>query len=234
MRSPCGFELHPLSTFLFAADLADSNVGIRQTVFVIDDDDAVRDALELLIQSVGLDVSTFPSAVTFLERYAKGHRGCLLVDIRMPGMSGLDLQEQLLTMGSTLPLIFITGHGDVQMAVRAMRRGAFDFLLKPFHDQELLDRIHHALKLDAKLYEEQTEQARIQDRLDSLTPRERQVMDLVVQGYANKVIASRLDLSQRTVELHRAKVMDKMDASSLAQLVRIAIRIEGSETQLTS
>lgn len=206
-------------------------MGIRQTVFVIDDDDAVRDALELLIQSVGLEVSSFPSAVTFLERYSESHRGCLLVDIRMPGMSGLDLQEQLLAMGSTLPLIFITGHGDVQMAVRAMRRGAFDFLLKPFHDQELLDRIHHALKLDAQLYEEQTERARIRNHLDSLTPRERQVMDLVVQGHANKVIASRLDLSQRTVELHRAKVMDKMEASSLAQLVRIATRIEGSQIQ---
>ena len=207
-------------------------MGIRQTVFVIDDDDAVRDALELLIQSVGLDVASFPSAVTFLERHNPERRGCLLVDIRMPGMSGLDLQEQLLRMGSTLPLIFITGHGDVQMAVRAMRRGAFDFLLKPFHDQELLDRIHHALKLDAQRFEEQTAQARIQQRLSSLTPRERQVMDLVVQGHANKVIASRLDLSQRTVELHRAKVMDKMEASSLAQLVRIAIRVEGFEPRL--
>lgn len=197
---------------------------------MIDDDDAVRDALGLLIQSVGLTVESFSSAVTFLERHTPERRGCLLVDIRMPGMSGLDLQEQLLAAGSSLPLIFITGHGDVQMAVRAMRRGAFDFLLKPFHDQELLDRIHHALKLDAQLYDEQAQQRAIQQRLDSLTPRERQVMELVVQGHANKIIASRLDLSQRTVELHRAKVMDKMQASSLAQLVRIAIRIEGPET----
>lgn len=141
-------------------------------------------------------------------------------------MSGLDLQEHLLTIESSLPLIFVTGHGDVQMAVRAMRRGAFDFLLKPFHDQELLDRIHHALKLDSHRRDEQALLHDIQSRLDQLSPRERQVLDLVVQGHANKVVASKLDLSQRTVELHRAKVMEKMQVASLAQLVRSTMRVE--------
>lgn len=201
-------------------------MGTRQTIFVIDDDDAVRDALDMLIRSVGLRVETFSSAMEFLEDHSSQRRGCLLVDIRMPGMSGLDLQEHLHQRGSSLPLIFITGHGDVQMAVRAMRRGAFDFLLKPFHDQELLDRIHQALELDSYRRDEQELLHDIQQRLDCLSPRERQVMDLVVQGHANKVVASRLELSQRTVELHRAKVMEKMKVSSLAQLVRLAMRAE--------
>lgn len=211
---------------LGASAIRQTTVGIHQTVFVIDDDDAVRDALGMLIRSVGLEDAPFASALAFLEHYSSELRGCLLVDIRMPGMSGMDLQEELLARGSALPIIFITGHGDVQMAVKAMRRGAFDFLLKPFHDQELLDRIHHALKLDSERHDEQAALQEIQRRLDTLTPRERQVMGLVVEGLANKVIASKLGLSQRTVELHRAKVMDKMQATSLAQLVRIAMRAE--------
>lgn len=205
-------------------------MAIHQTVFVIDDDDAVRDALGMLIRSIGLEVELFPSALAFLENHGAERRGCLLVDIRMPGMSGLDLQEELLARGSCLPIIFITGHGDVRMAVRAMRRGAFDFLLKPFHDQELLDRIHHALRLDLDRHDEQAALQDIQERLDTLTLREQQVMILVVEGLPNKVIASKLGLSQRTVELHRAKVMDKMQATSLAQLVRIAMRADHADS----
>ncbi len=209
-----------------------TTVGIRQTIFVIDDDEAVRDALGMLIRSVGLEAAPFASALDFLVRYTPDLRGCLLVDIRMPGMSGMDLQEELLDRGSSLPIIFITGHGDVQMAVKAMRRGAFDFLMKPFHDQELLDRVHHALKLDSDRHDELAALQHIQEKLDTLTPRESQVMNLVVEGLANKVIASKLDLSQRTVELHRANVMDKMQASSLAQLVRIAMRAETFDPNL--
>ncbi len=196
----------------------------EQTVHIVDDDDAVRDALELLIQSVGLPVETWSSATEFLEDFDPQHRrGCLVLDIRMPGMSGLDLQKRLIAMKSELPIIFITGHGDVAMAVHAMQAGAADFLLKPFREQELLDRIHECLDLEASRVHEREEQRVLEERIETLTPREREVFHLVVEGSANKVIAARLKLSKRTIELHRAKVMEKMQASSLAQLVRMAI-----------
>jgi two-component system response regulator FixJ len=197
----------------------------RPTVFVVDDDNAVRDALRFLLRSVGLAVETFASATEFLDAYRDDRPGCLVLDIRMPGMTGLELQDKLIERRSILPIIFITGHGDVPMAVEAMQAGAMDFIQKPFRDQDLLDRIHQAIDKDAKTRQSLGELAAIRTRLASLTPREREVMDLVVHGKANKVIAGDLDLSQRTVEIHRARVMEKMEASSLAHLVRMVLEI---------
>ena len=151
--------------------------------------------------------------------------GCLVLDIRMPGMSGLELQQQLNRSGSMLPVIFITGHGDVQMAVQAMKEGAFDFIQKPFRDQDLIDRVNHALRHDLENRDSVARRADIQRRLESLTPREQQVLKLVVDGAANKVIAIDLGLSERTVEIHRAKVMEKMDARSVAHLVKLRLTL---------
>jgi FixJ family two-component response regulator len=198
---------------------------LKPTVFVVDDDAAVRDALRFLLRSAGLTVETFTSAVEFLDTFRDDKPGCLVLDIRMPGMTGMELQEQLLARRSILPIIFITGHGDVPMAVEAMQAGAIDFIQKPFRDEDLLGRIRQAVEKDAKDRESLQELAVIRDRLASLTPREREVMDLVVNGKANKVIAGDLDLSQRTVEIHRARVMEKMEASSLAHLVRMVLEV---------
>jgi two-component system, LuxR family, response regulator FixJ len=198
---------------------------LRPSVFIVDDDTAVRDALKFLLRSVGHPVETFASAQDFLDAYRDDRPGCLVLDIRMPGMSGLELQEKLVERRSILPIIFITGHGDVPMAVEAMQAGAMDFIQKPFRDQDLIDRINQALDKDAAMRRSIKELNSIRERLKSLTPREREVMDLVVHGKANKVIAGDLDLSQRTVEIHRARVMEKMQASSLAHLVRMVIEI---------
>jgi len=197
------------------------------TIFVVDDDDAVRDSLRDLIDSVGLDVATYPSAHAFLDVYDNARRGCLVLDIRMPGMSGLELQERLNERGSSLPIVFITGHGDVPMAVEAMKRGAVDFIQKPFRDQELLDRINLAIEQNRRRREAEETMQDIAERVSSLTRREREVMDMVIQGKANKVIAIDLGLSQRTVEVHRAHVMDKMRARTLAELVRMNTTLEG-------
>jgi two-component system response regulator FixJ len=197
----------------------------RPAVFIVDDDAAVRDALKFLLRSVGHPVEAFASALEFLDAYRDDRPGCLVLDIRMPGMSGLELQEKLVERRSILPIIFITGHGDVPMAVEAMQAGAMDFIQKPFRDQDLLDRINQALEKDAKNRAALGELNLIRERLASLTPREREVMDLVVHGKANKVIAGDLDLSQRTVEIHRARVMEKMQAASLAHLVRMVIEV---------
>ena len=197
------------------------------TIFVVDDDDAVRDSLRDLIDSVGLDVATYPSAHAFLDVYDNAQRGCLVLDIRMPGMSGLELQERLNERGSSLPIVFITGHGDVPMAVEAMKRGAVDFIQKPFRDQELLDRINLAIEQNRRRREAEETKQDIAERVSSLTRREREVMDMVIQGKANKVIAIDLGLSQRTVEVHRAHVMDKMRARTLAELVRMNTTLEG-------
>ena len=196
---------------------------LRQTVFVVDDDQAVRDSLSMLVRSVGLEAETFPGAAAFLEAYDPDRSGCLVLDIRMPGMSGLDLQRRLNEANAILPILFITGHGDVPVAVRAMRAGAVDFLQKPFDQQELLDRVQQALGNDARHRRELAEKDLILGRVASLTPREREVMDLVVAGLANKNVAGRLEVSQRTVEIHRARVMAKMQATSLAHLVRMAM-----------
>jgi two-component system, LuxR family, response regulator FixJ len=197
----------------------------RQTVFVIDDDAAVRHSLALLIRSMSLEVELFDSAAAFLDRCDASCSGCVILDIRMPGMSGLELQQALTDRGFGLPIIFITGHGSVQMAVQAMRRGAVDFLQKPFDDQELLDRINQALDLDHSRREMQRELAAAQAKLDKLTPREHQVMERIVNGQANKVIAAELSLSERTVEIHRAKVMTKTGTSSLAELVTMVTKL---------
>jgi FixJ family two-component response regulator len=192
----------------------------------VDDDDAVRGALRLLMKSVGLTAVTYPSAQAFLDAYAPEQPGCLVLDVRMPGMSGLELQHQLNARGAVVPVIFITGHGDVPMAVDAMQHGAFDFVQKPFRDQELLERVHRALAKDRETRHQLRETDGIRRRFASLTPREREVMLLIVQGKANKVMAGDLDVSQRTVEIHRARVMEKMEARSLAQLVRMALDAE--------
>lgn len=191
------------------------------TVFIVDDDQAIRYAMQALMESVGLPYEIFHSADQFLELFSLDKAGCLVLDIRMPGLGGLELQEKLMEQGSTLPIIFITGHGDVPMAVEAMQKGAVDFIQKPFRDQELLDRISEALKSDQHTRAEIDEKSAIMVRLKTLTNREHEVMNLVVTGKPNKVIAYELGVSQRTVEIHRARVMEKMEASSLADLVRM-------------
>jgi FixJ family two-component response regulator len=200
------------------------------TIFVVDDDDAVRNSLRFLLKSVGLTATTLASADEFLKTYKAEQPGCLVLDVRMPGMSGLELQEQLNLRGAMIPVIFITGHGDVPMVVEAMQQGAFDFLQKPFRDQDLIDRIQRALAADQKNRQVLKERDRVRARLDSLTPREREVLDLMMRGKPNKVMAAELGLSQRTVEIHRARVMEKTDASSLAQLVRMVMDSGGAAT----
>ena len=195
-------------------------------VYIVDDDDEVRESLADLVDSVGLKAETFANAPAFLAAYSPEQVGCVVLDIRMPGMSGLDLQQELSERGSTLPIIFISGHGDIPMAVEAMRRGAVDFIEKPYRDQDLLDRINAAVEVGQKRQSDQAELAVIERRFETLTPREREVMELIVQGHANKVIAIDLGLSQRTVEVHRARVMEKMEVRSLAQLVRAHARLE--------
>jgi two-component system response regulator FixJ len=202
-----------------------NSTSARPTIFVVDDDAAVRDALKLLLRSVGHAVETFGSAQEFLDAYGEDRAGCLVLDIRMPGMSGLELQQKLNEQHSILPIIFITGHGDVPMAVEAMQAGAVDFIQKPFRDQDLIDRINQALEKDSSNRAALGERNDIRRRLETLTPREREVLDLVVHGKANKVIAGDLKLSQRTVEIHRARVMEKMQASSLAHLVRMVLEV---------
>jgi FixJ family two-component response regulator len=192
-------------------------------VYVVDDDQAVCNSLRLLLKSVGLATLTMDSAAKFLAAYQPNQPGCLVLDVRMPDMSGLELQQELNVRGATIPVIFITGHGDVPMAVEAMRHGAFDFLQKPFRDQELVDRIQLALVRDASTRATLKEHEDIRDRLKSLTPREREVLALMTEGKPNKVMAHELGISQRTLEIHRARVMEKSGASSLAQLVRIVM-----------
>ena len=193
------------------------------TVFVVDDDEAVRTSLRLLLKSVGLPVETFASAQEFLDQFDPDRAGCLVLDIRMPGVSGLELQQHLNDRHSIMPVVFITGHGDVPMAVEAMQAGAVDFIQKPFRDQDLIDRINRALEKDREMRSELRERDEIRRRMSQLTPREREVLELVTQGKANKVIAGDLNVSQRTVEIHRARVMEKMGANSLAHLVRMVI-----------
>ncbi len=197
-------------------------------VFVVDDDAAVRSSLRLLVKSVGLFAAVFVSAQEFLASYDTRQPGCLILDVRMPGMSGLELQQQLNLRGAVIPVIFISGHGDIPMAVEAMQNGAFDFLQKPFRDQDLIDRMQRALEKDRENRAALGQRTRIRERLDTLTPREREVLALLTSGKANKVMAADLGLSQRTVEIHRAHVMEKMAASSVAQLVRMVLDLEES------
>jgi FixJ family two-component response regulator len=203
------------------------------TVHVIDDDEAVRDSIGMLLETADVPHALYPSATEFLSAYenaAASHLvGCIVLDIRMPGMTGLELQEQLNAKTCRLPIIFITGHGDIPMAVEAMRRGAFDFVRKPFGDDDLLDRIREALARNASEVDEIAEARSIRDAFDSLSPRETEVFHRVADGQANKVVAIELGISERTVEIHRAQVMKKMGARTLAQLVRMKIRLEGMD-----
>ena len=192
-----------------------------QTVFIVDDDQAVRDSLADLMDSVGINVETYATANDFLGQYTSDRMGCLILDIRMPGMSGLELQQELIRRDTVLPIIFITGHGDVPMAVQAIQAGALDFIQKPFRDQDLLDRVNHALKSCDSQQNNQQQTQSVKKHIHNLTPREHQVMEMIVEGQANKVIAIDLGLSQRTIEVHRKNVMQKLEARSLAELVRI-------------
>lgn len=193
------------------------------TVFVVDDDDAMLESIRFLIESVELHVKTFSSAKEFLDNYKPEELGCLILDVRMAGMSGLELQQQLNENKVEIPIIFITGHGDVQMAVKAMQAKAFDFLTKPFNDQTLLDSINKAITFDAEKRKDHDEIKTINECMKRLTPREKEVMHLVVMGKLNKVIAGELDISPKTVELHRSKIMEKMQVNSLADLVRVVL-----------
>jgi len=195
----------------------------ESTVFVVDDDAAMRDSLRWLLQSIGLAVETYASAEEFLGRYDADQPGCLVLDVRMPGMSGLTLQETLVARGITLPVIVITGYGEVPTAVRALKAGALDFIEKPFNDDVLLERVRQALDKDRTARAARSRQTEARARFAQLTAREREVMELVTAGKANKVIAAELGLSPKTVEVHRANVMRKMEADSVAELVRLAM-----------
>ena len=198
-------------------------------VYLVDDDEAVRDALGMLFKSVGLTFEAYPSAVDFLERLDRSQHACLVADIRMPTIGGLELQQRLNERQLGIRIIFITGHGDVPMAVNAMRAGAADFIQKPFRDQDLIDRIHSALAQDRERRASRAEDDEIRARIAALTPRETEVMRRVVRGHANKVIALDLGVSQRTVELHRARVMRKLKMRSVAELVHAVDKVSARD-----
>ncbi len=200
----------------------------EETVFVVDDDEAMRSSLKWLIESMGMHVETYDSAQGFLDAYFPGRAGCLLLDVRMPGMSGLELQAYLARREQRIPVIIITGHGDVAMAVKAMKNGAVDFIEKPFDDEALIVSIRNALQYDEKQRALRSQRADLTARMSELTPREHEVMAMVTDGKSNKEIAAALGVSAKTVEVHRARVMDKMRADSLAELVRM-VMIAGGE-----
>src|SRR5215471_13339762 len=200
------------------------------TVFLVDDDAAVRQGLRFMLRAAGYSVEAFPSAGSFLEGYDPRWGGCLLLDIRMPSMTGLELQHQLNLRGWRIPVIFVTGHGTVSMAIAAMRAGAFDFIEKPLREDALLESIERALHWNDRTYEERLERATLQARMASLTPRERDVFELVAAGEPNKVIARQLGISFRTVELHRTHIIEKLQARSLSDLIRMGIIVNSNPT----
>lgn len=201
--------------------LSDTNADMKDAmVFVVDDDDAVRESLSWLISSIGLMVESYPSAQEFLDSFTPERHGCLIVDVRMPGMSGLELQRKLADKATCLPVIVITGHGDVQMAVRAMKDGAFDFVEKPFNDNTIIERVQKAVRECKNRRSKESLKQEIQSMIALLTPRENEIMNMIVNGETNKSIARNLSISDKTVEAHRAKVMEKMRSSSLAELMR--------------
>lgn len=201
------------------------------TVFVVDDDHAVRRSLDMLIRSVGLGVETFPSAQDFLDRFDAQRPGCLVIDVRMPGMSGLELQRHLKQHGVQIPVIIVTGHGDVPIAVRALKDGALEFLEKPFSKQLLLEHIRHALKRDGDCRVERARRLDVEARLAALTERERQVMELVVAGKISKEAAAELGVSKKTVDVHRARVMQKLQVQTLPGLVELVLTYRQSRSQ---
>ena len=200
----------------------------KPVIFIVDDDRSMRESAEMMLTSLGFDVRTFVSAQDFLEADTRVELGCLILDVRMPGMSGLELQEKLASARTPLPVIFITGHGTIPMSVRAMKAGAVDFLPKPFEEQDLLDAINSALCQQRERILKNFELSRIQQQFNSLTPREHEVFSLLVTGRANKEIAYELGTSERTIKAHRARIMEKMNAGSLADLVRFAEQVKAA------
>ena len=198
----------------------------KPTIYVVDDDPSVRHSMELMLKSVGFDVKTFGSAQDFLKVNLQQDLGCLVLDVRMPGMSGLELQEKLVSAKTPLPVIFITGHGTVPISVRAMKAGAVDFLQKPFEEQDLLDAINRAVARQREKKSKKDQSKELQLRLTALTTREYEVFSLLVTGMANKEIAFELGTSERTIKAHRARIMEKMNAGSLADLVRFAEQLK--------
>ncbi len=203
-----------------------SHMNENPSVFIVDDDEQVRNALSLLMESVGLDVETYASAQDYLDQFDGSKSGCLIVDVRMPGLSGLDLQARLSAKKYHPPIIIITGHGDVPMAVRAVTSGAVDFVEKPFNNQSMLDIVHRAIELDRQQRGESSRLQEIEQSYQQLTVREKEVFTLVIEGYRNKNMAEKLAISQSTIEAHRAKVMDKMKANTLSDLMRMALLLE--------
>jgi two-component system response regulator TtrR len=206
----------------------------QATVFVIDDDPAIRDSLRWLIEAAGFNVKIYPSAKEFLKKLNSNQRGCLVLDVRMPEIGGLELQKLLSEKNNPLPIIFISAHGNVPEAVSALHEGAIDFLIKPFDSQLLLKRIQSSIDLDRRKYEARQKQEEIATRLAQLTSRERQVMDLIVIGKANKVVAAELGISTKTVEIHRARVMEKLKARNLADLIYLTHRLKDENNEHTS
>jgi FixJ family two-component response regulator len=201
------------------------------TVFIIDDDHGMRQAVQDLVESVGLRAESFATGQDFLDKKRTSEPSCLVLDVRLPQMSGLDFQHRLTEIGMQIPIIFITAHGDVPMSVRALKSGAVEFLTKPFRDQDLLDAIQHALQLDSMARAQQAEINNLQERYNALTVREREVMALVVSGKLNKQIASEIGASEATIKIHRANVMQKMQAGSIVELVRFADKLKLSHTR---
>jgi len=202
----------------------------KATVFVVDDDEALRRSLSRLMESVGLPVETYATAQDFLDAYKPDWAGCLLLDLRLPGMNGLDLQEVLAEKHMGIPIIVVSAHGDVEQAVRAMKNGAVDFIRKPYNGQTLLDRIRLAMELDARIREEEARREAIDARLSTLTPREHEVMNILVEGKSSKQIALKLGLSRKTVDIHRLHIMNKLQIDSVVDLVRM-VRIHRSDVQ---
>lgn len=203
-------------------------LNIESTVYIVDDDENIRKSLAQLFEAVGYNFEIFSSSQDFLDSYDSTKPGCLVLDIRMPGMSGLGLQEKLAKYRDTLPIIFITGHGDVTTAIEAFKGGATDFIEKPFNDQKLLDSIDKSIETSLKNYRNQVKVADIQERMDALTPREREILKGVVDGKTNKMIALELEISPKTVDFHRCNIMEKMGVNSAVQLTRVVMNASGS------